>query len=101
MSDEILDFQNVKPVVPETNKIYEDDGSVTYIDRIYGDIFGGDKLILKDGTRYKGKIERKSIKREDGTLGYVNFANNKWFDRCGMPIDKPNNLVTRDKKDGE
>ena len=93
--------QLVKKITPETNKIYEDDGTVTYIDRIYGDIFGGDRLILKDGTTYEGKIERKSIKRKDGTLGYVNFANNKWFDRTGMPIEKPTNLVTREKKDGE
>ena len=88
-------------IIPETNKIYEDDGSVTYIDRIYGDIFGSDRLVLKDGTKYEGKIEKKSIKREDGTLGYVHFANNKWFDRTGMPINKPDNLVTRDKKDDE
>jgi hypothetical protein len=95
MSDESFKSELVKPVVPETNKIYEDDGTVTYIDRIYGDIFGGDKLILKDGTKYEGKIEKKSIKREDGTLGYVHFANGKWFNRCGLPIEKPKNLLSK------
>ena len=50
-------------------------------------------VILKDS------IEKKSIKRTDGTLGYVYTTGKKWFDRCGMPIDKPDNLVTRDKNE--
>ena len=26
-------------------------------------------------------------------------ADNRWFDRCGMPIDKPKNLITRKSGD--
>jgi len=86
---------NDKPVIPETNKKWMTDDKFVYIDRIYGSITGQDRLVLKNGTTYEGRIEKKSIKREDGTLGHVYFANNKWFDRLGMPIDKPNNLLTR------
>jgi hypothetical protein len=39
---------------------------------------------------------KKSIKLDDGTLGHVYNVKNKWFDRMGLPIDKPDNLVTRD-----
>jgi hypothetical protein len=53
-------------------------------------------MIQKDGSKYNGKIEKRSIKLKDGTLGFVYFADNKWFDRTGLPIDKPENLVTRD-----
>ena len=96
MSDEIIDFENVKPIVPETNKVQQDDGTFKYIDRIYGSITGSLKLILKDGSTYDGKIDKKSIKLKDGTLGFVYHADNKWFERGGLPIDKPENLVTRD-----
>ena len=44
-------------------------------------------------------INKRSIKLSDGTLGFVHYANKKWFDRCGMPIDKPTNLITREQKD--
>ena len=84
-------------ILPESNKIYNDDNTYKVIDRIYGDIFGGLKLILKNGKTYRSKIEKKSIKLEDGTLGYVYYADEKWFDRMGMPIEKPKNLVTREK----
>jgi hypothetical protein len=53
-------------------------------------------MIQKDGSTYKGKIEKRSIKLSDGTLGFVYHADNKWFERGGLPIDKPENLVTRD-----
>ena len=55
---------------------------------------------LKDGTTYKGRIDKRSIKLKDGTLGMVHCtADNRWFDRCGMPIDKPKNLITRKSGD--
>ena len=78
-------------IIPESNKIGD-----KVIDRIYGDIHGGLKLILKNGTIYQNKIDKRSIKLGDGTLGHVFHANGKWFDRMGLPIDKPDNLVTRD-----
>jgi len=78
-------------VIPESNKRGDE-----VIDRIYGSITGSLKLILKDGSTYDGKIDKKSIKLSDGTLGHVYNVKNKWFDRMGLPIDKPDNLVTRD-----
>ena len=78
-------------IIPESNKRGDE-----VIDRIYGSITGSLKLILKDGSTYDGKIDKKSIKLSDGTLGYVYNVKNKWFDRMGLPIDKPENLVTRD-----
>ena len=88
-----------KPIIPETNKKWITDDKFVYIDRIYGSITGQDRLVLKDGSTYEGKIEKKSIKRTDGTLGHVYFANKKWFDRLGIPINKPENLVTREKSE--
>ena len=101
MTDENIDFRNVRPVVPETNKVQQEDGTFKYIDRIYSRIFGDVYMIQKDGTQYRSKIDKRSIKLDDGTLGFVYHADDRWFDRSGLPIDKPNNLVTRDKKDGE
>ena len=79
-------------IVPESNKIGD-----KVIDRIYGDIHGGLKLILKNGTIYQNKIDKRSIKLSDGTMSHVFNVKNKWFDRTGIPIDKPDNLITRDK----
>jgi len=79
-----------KPIVPESNKI----GDKT-IDRIYQNLHGTLNLILKDGTSYDGKIDKRSIKLSNGTMSHVYNAKNKWFDRTGMPIDKPDNLITR------
>ena len=101
MSDEDIDFRNVRPTVPETNKIQQDDGTFKYIDRIYSRIFGNVYMIQKDGSQYRSKIDKRSIKLSDGTLGFVYHADGRWFDRSGLPIDKPINLVTRDKKDDE
>jgi len=80
-----------KPIVPESNKI----GDKT-IDRIYQNLHGTLNLILKDGTSYDGKIDKRSIKLSDGTMSHVYNAKNKWFNRTGMPIDKPDNLITRE-----
>ena len=53
-----------------------------------------------DGTIYKGKINKRSIKLKDGSLSYVHVtADQRWFDRQGMPIDKPKNLITRNDKE--
>ena len=70
------------------------------IDRIYGEpASGGEmKLINKDFTEYKGKIHKRatSIKDLDGSrfrsYCYVT-DDNRWFDRSGMPIQKPTNLL--------
>ena len=83
--------------IPESNKIYKDNSDTKFVafDRIYGNIYKQLKLIQKNGTEYTGKIEKKSIKLEDGTLSFVHkTADNRWFNRSGMPISKPTNLIT-------
>ena len=71
-----------------------------WIDRIYQDMYGHLELVNKDFTIYKGKINKRSIKLKDGSLSYVHVtADQRWFDRQGMPIDKPKNLITRNDKE--
>ena len=84
MSDETL--------LPVTNII--DD---IPIDRIYMNVSGVLQLVLKDGSIYKSKIDKRSIKLKDGTMAHVYHADGKYFDRSGMPISKPDNLITREK----
>ena len=82
-------------IIPETNKIYSSETKFVSYDRIYGNIYKQLKLIQKNGTEYTGKIEKKSIKLEDGTLSFVHkTTDNRWFNRSGMPISKPTNLIT-------
>ena len=72
----------------------------TSIDRLYGSPASGGtlRLIQKDYSTYKGSISKKAttIKGVDGnnfrSYCYVT-DDNRWFDRCGMPISKPKNLV--------
>ena len=85
-----------KHTIPETNKEYTGDGSkfIAY-DRIYSNLHKSLTLIQKNGSVYQGKIDKKSIKLLNGTLGHVHVtADNRWFDSCGMPISKPTNLIT-------
>jgi hypothetical protein len=85
-----------KNTIPETNKEYTNDGSkfIAY-DRIYSNLHKSLTLIQKNGSVYQGKIDKKSIKLLNGTLGHVHVtADNRWFDSCGMPISKPTNLIT-------
>ena len=85
-----------KHTIPETNKEYIGDGSkfIAY-DRIYSNLHKSLTLIQKNGSVYQGKIDKKSIKLLNGTLGHVHVtADNRWFDSCGMPISKPTNLIT-------
>jgi len=73
-----------------------------WIDRIYQDMYGHLELVNKDFTTYKGKINKRSIKLKDGSLSYVHVtADQRWFDRQGMPIDRPKNLITRTINDNE
>ena len=82
-------------IIPESNKIYSSETKFVSYDRIYGNIYKQLKLIQKNGTEYTGKIEKKSIKLEDGTLSFVHkTADNRWFNKTGMPISKPTNLIT-------
>ena len=86
-----------KNIIPESNKHYIGDSETKFVayDRIYQNLHKTLNLIQKNGNTYTGKIEKKSIKLADGTLSYVHkTADNRWFDRCGMPIEKPTNLIT-------
>ena len=84
-----------KPIIPESNKHYTSETEFVAFDRIYGNIYKQLNLIQKNGTEYTGKIEKKSIKLKDGTLSFVHkTADNRWFDRSGMPIEKPHNRIT-------
>ena len=83
------------------------------VDRIYG---GGHlrlRLVQKDGEEYKGNINKKSI-TVTSTLDGSRFRSycyktddGRWFDRCGMPMPKPNEIVedednrTEDSQDTE
>ena len=83
--------------IPETNRIYNDNSDTKFVafDRIYGNIYKQLNLIQKNGSTYKGRIDKKSIKLSDNTLSYVYVtADNRWFNRQGMPISKPTNLIT-------
>ena len=83
--------------IPETNRIYKNGSETKFVayDRIYQNLHKTLNLIQKNGSTYTGKIDKKSIKLKDGTLSYVNVtADNRWFDKQGMTITKPTNLVT-------
>ena len=47
-------------------------GKIIYIDRMYGDLFGGHRLIQKNHKEYTGKIHkrRRLIKGSDGNSFY-------------------------------
>lgn len=71
------------------------------IDRIYGSPASGGhmRLMQRDYTQYKGAIHKRAItcKDLDGSKfrSHVYVTDdNRWFDRCGLPIDKPTNLVS-------
>ena len=82
-------------IIPESNKHYSSETKFVSYDRIYGNIYKQLILIQKNGTEYTGKIDKKSIKLKDGTLSFVHkTADNRWFNRTGMPISKPINLIT-------
>jgi hypothetical protein len=74
--------------------------SGTSIDRLYGSpASGGDmRLINKDFTDYQGKIHKRALSKKgvDGirfrSYCYVT-DDNRWFDRSGMPINKPDDLL--------
>ena len=69
-------------------------GKIIYIDRMYGDLFGGHRLIQKNHKEYTGKIHkrRRLVKGLDGNSFYsacYETADGRWFDNAGMPIEAP------------
>ena len=104
-SKELL--QNLKKITeqePEQTRfaqVYSNMGA----DRIYG-IWGGIELINKDMSRYAGKINKRSITcvdlQKNNFRSYVyETADGRWFDRSGLPINKPDNLVGKNDESEE
>ena len=80
------------------------------IDRLYGSPASGGsmRLINRDYTQYKGGIHKRAITLKD--IDKTKFRSHvyvtdddRWFNRSGMPINKPTNLVgqNEDKKEKE
>ena len=79
----------------------EDGEEFIYIDRVYGGLYG-ERLVERDGTLYKGKLYRKRRlidSKNPFTRDKNRFystctatADDRWFDNCGMPIEKPTQL---------
>ena len=64
------------------------------------------ELVNKDGSVYKGKINTRAITcvdtKGDNFRSYVyETADGRWFDRAGLSIDRPQNLVTRNDGDDQ
>ena len=78
----------------------------TAIDRIYSTpaIGVAPRLIQKDFSVYAGNINKRAttVKDLDGnrfrSYCYVT-DDDRWFDRAGMPIDKPKNLLKGDSNE--
>jgi hypothetical protein len=70
-----------------------------WIDRLYKlGTTDAVELINKDSTQYRGKIYRRRIMVQglDGqnffAIAYES-ADGRWFDNCGMPMKKPNQII--------
>ncbi len=81
-------------IIPESNRHYKGDSETKFVayDRIYQNLHKTLELVNKDGTIYLGKITKRAIKCEGFMSHTYVTADNRWFDRAGMPIKKPNNL---------
>lgn len=102
-------LENLKSI---TQKDAEDDTSSGPIasnvggDRIYSNLNNNLHLINQDGSKYKGKIfkRRTVVKGLDGNnfFSYVyETDDNRWFNRVGLPIPKPNNIVKQSDNEVE
>jgi hypothetical protein len=76
----------------------DEHGNPIFIDRIYG-IGPTQRLIQKDATIYQGTLTKrritvKRLTKEGSFNSHVwETADGRWFDRGGMPIEKPKQLV--------
>tara|TARA_R110001592_G_scaffold189408_2_gene434906 strand:+ start:518 stop:1015 length:498 start_codon:yes stop_codon:yes gene_type:complete len=97
---EINKPKKAEAIIKPVSNIYGEDanGRPIYIDRLYGSITGQHELINKNGTVYKGKINRKrrlvKLKQINGTVNNVysvcfQTTDGRWFNNCGMPIEAP------------
>jgi len=75
-----------------------------WIDRVYQ--IGNTQqveLINKDSTLFTGRVHRRRItlqnaEGENFFATAYESADGRWFDNCGMPIQKPTNVI-QDKED--
>jgi len=73
----------------------EDKDSFKYIDRMYGGLFGYQRLEQKDGTTYEGKLyhKRRLLKSELDSKNFYSqctvTSDERWFDNSGFPIEPP------------
>ena len=73
-------------------------GNPIFIDRIYGS-GPTQRLIQKDATIYQGTLTKrritvKRLTKEGSFNSHVReTADGRWFDRGGMPIEKPEQLI--------
>ena len=92
--------KKTEPIIRPASNVYGEDanGKPIFIDRIYGSITGKYELVNKNGTIYKGKIQRKRRAIRSTLIGgtvnsYYSIcfetADGRWFDNCGMPIEAP------------
>ena len=83
-------------IIPESNKIGD-----KIRDRIYQDLYKNMELINKDGSVYTGKITKRTITCKGYTSFVHTTADGRWFNKAGMPIDKPKNLITRKEQEDD
>lgn len=92
---------------PVSNQYGEDEnGNPIYIDRIYGNLNGNIRLVQKDGSEYRGKINKRSIMVKDTNgdrfRSYVyETADGRWFNKGGMPIEEPKRIVKETEQQPE
>ena len=80
--------------VIESNHMYG-----RWIDRLYQiGVTDSVELINKDSSKYRGRVYRRRITLQNAegqnffATAYES-ADGRWFDNCGMPIKKPNNIT--------
>ena len=73
----------------------------TAIDRLYAGYNDKVYVINKDFSQYQGEIIKRSITVKGTEGNYRSHVyktqDGRWFDRAGMPIDKPNSLEREDE----
>lgn len=91
----------------ESNIRGEDEkGNPIFIDRIYGGNHLPLRLLQKDGSEYQGAIHQRriSVKGINGNNFFSHVyetADGRWFDRAGMPIEKPTNLTAKSEEEAK
>lgn len=82
----------------------EDGEEYVMIDRVYGSLYG-QRLIQKDGTEYKGKLQNKRRLVTHGNNTFYSrctvTADGRWFDNGGLPIEVPTKLEPEKVKSTE